>query len=66
MKKRAENEGFRILDDFVCDAIPDPSLTPAKPAHQGQNEGMSVVTEIVFDLSKEVTSEDSESDKPHN
>lgn len=66
MKKRAENEGFRILDDFVCDAIPDPSLTPAKPAHQGQNEGMSVVTEIVFDLPKESTSEDGENGKPQS
>lgn len=50
MAKRAENEGFRILDDHVCEG-PHRSSAPSGPLlRQGQNEGMRVVNEFVIDL----------------
>jgi len=30
-----ENEGIRVLDDFVCQAIPDPSVIKLLTAHNG-------------------------------
>jgi hypothetical protein len=53
MAQRAENEGFRMLDDFVCEAIHDPSIPLANPAKQGRNEGMSVVVELVSGAPRE-------------
>src|SRR5438046_2886908 len=50
MGKRAENEGFRMLDDFVCEAIHAADVPRADDRHQGQNEGMRVVEELVFDI----------------
>jgi hypothetical protein len=64
MAERAVNEGFRMLDDFVCEAIHDPAVPRAADAHQGQNEGMRVVEELVFDVpagkSKQEAIDDSE------
>src|SRR5437660_1605254 len=48
MAKRAENEGFRVLDDFVCDAILQPGIPQADPRKQGKNEGVRVIGELVF------------------
>jgi serine/threonine protein kinase len=49
MAQRAENEGFRVLDDFVCDAILDPSISPGDPKAPGKNDGLQLTEEIVFD-----------------
>jgi len=49
MAIQGQNEGFRVLDDFVCEAILAPSSPHAVPTKHGQNEGMRVVEEIVFD-----------------
>ena len=48
MAERAENEGFRVLDDFVCDAIHAPGIPQADPRKQGRNEGIRVIEELVF------------------
>src|SRR5262249_24768023 len=40
MPSRGENEGVRVLDDFVCEAIPAPGIPQAEPTNQGKNEGM--------------------------
>jgi hypothetical protein len=62
MANVGENEGFHVLDDFVCDAIHAPGVPLAHPANQGRNEGMSVSEEIVFDASSESKIGDKESD----
>jgi hypothetical protein len=49
MAKRGQNEGFRVLDDFVCEAIPNPDVPQANPKNQGQSEGMLVLQEIALD-----------------
>lgn len=48
MAVRAENEGFSVLDDFVCDAIHAPGIPRADPNKQGRNEGIRVIEELVF------------------
>jgi hypothetical protein len=64
MAERAGNEGFRVLDDFACEAIHDPSTSLANPANQGRNEGMSVVTDIAFDAPRESEPGDKKSTRP--
>jgi hypothetical protein len=48
VSKRAENEGFGMLDDFVCDAVHEPGIPRADSTKQGENEGIRVVEELVF------------------
>ncbi|HTU92849.1 MAG TPA: hypothetical protein VMF69_22405 [Gemmataceae bacterium] len=43
MDKRGQNEGLRVLDDFVCEAIHNPAVPQALPTKQGQNEGMRIL-----------------------
>jgi hypothetical protein len=57
MAATGHNKGFHVLDEFVCEAIHDPSVLPASPANQGRNEGMSVIEELLFDAGT-TTSED--------
>jgi hypothetical protein len=45
MDKRGANEGFRVLGDFVCEAIRDPAVPQAPPSKRGQNEGVRVLEE---------------------
>ena len=52
MANPGRNEGFHVLEDFVCEAIHEPSVPLANPASQGRNEGMTVVEELVFDASR--------------
>jgi hypothetical protein len=47
----AENEGFRILEDFICGAIPAPGIPTEGPYSIGENEGMNVQWELVVDAS---------------
>src|SRR5947209_6226861 len=49
---RGENEGFRILDDFVCDAIPGPGIALEGPFGRGENEGMHFLWELDFNASQ--------------
>jgi hypothetical protein len=44
------NEPCRVLDDFVCDAIPGVSVTQTGPAGRGENAPVRVVEELVVDL----------------
>jgi hypothetical protein len=57
----ARNQGFHVLDEFVCEAIHAPSVPLANPANQGRNEGMSVVQELVVRLGTQ-TAESEEED----
>jgi hypothetical protein len=50
MNNQGHNEGFRILDDFVCEAIRDPSVHCATSPRPGRNEGMGVVEELIVEL----------------
>jgi hypothetical protein len=60
MASPGRNEGFLLIDDFVCEAIHDPSVPCASPANQGRNEGMTVVEEIVAKGSSAKTPDDTE------
>lgn len=42
MDNGIENEGFCMLDDFVCQAILGPGVPQADPTKQGKNEGINV------------------------
>lgn len=44
---RAENEGLRLLDDFVCQADPAPGALQTECPASGKNEGIRVVEELV-------------------
>jgi hypothetical protein len=50
MTDRAENESFRLLDDFVCDASHAPGIPLADWKNQGRNEGTRMVEDAVFEL----------------
>jgi hypothetical protein len=49
----ASNEGFRLLEEFLCKAIPDPSLPPCEKvvplATQAEVEGVRVLEASVSD-----------------
>jgi len=57
MAAQGRNEGFHVLDEFVCEAIHAPSVPLANPANQGQNDGMLVVEELVFETRQEASSD---------
>jgi hypothetical protein len=48
MSTQGQNEGFRVLDDFVCEAIPNPAVPQAPRDRRGQNAGAQVLSELVF------------------
>jgi hypothetical protein len=50
MANQGQNEGFRVLDDFMCEAINDPTIPKSALFQQGQNEGIRVVEDFVVDL----------------
>lgn len=60
MAERAVNEGFRMLDDFVCEAIHAPAVTRADNTRQGRNEGIRVVEELVFDVAAEKSKQEAD------
>ena len=49
MANPGQNQGFRVLDEFVCEAIHPPTVPQADQTKQGQNEGMRVIQELVVD-----------------
>lgn len=58
MAAQGRNKGFHMLDEFVCEAIHDPSVPRANPANPGRNEGMSVSGERLFEAGKAPPLED--------
>jgi len=50
MAKQGQNEGVRVLDDFVCEAIVDPSVPKAPPTSQGRNEAVRIIDEVIIEL----------------
>jgi DNA-binding transcriptional MocR family regulator len=44
---RGENEGFVVLNELVCDAIPAPGVPRASA--RAESEGMTIVPELVYD-----------------
>jgi hypothetical protein len=60
MASQGRNEGFHVLDEFVCEAIHAPSVPLANPANQGQNQGLSVVEELVVELGTQSGTSDEE------
>ena len=44
----ASSEGFRMLDDFICDAIPGPDISTTTSFGRGENRGMQAVSEFVI------------------
>jgi hypothetical protein len=49
MANQAENEGFRMLEDFACDAIHAPGGPHADQRKKANNEGRLLVGDIAFD-----------------
>jgi RNA polymerase sigma factor (sigma-70 family) len=62
MAAQGRNQGFHVLDDFVCEAIHAPSVPLANPTNQGGNEGMSVVEELVVDVGTQAEVSEEEDD----
>jgi hypothetical protein len=62
MGTHAENEGVRMLGEFVCDAIPAPGMPRTEPKGRGVNEGIRVVAEFDFDAAEAGR----HGGKPHN
>jgi hypothetical protein len=53
MANRGQNEGIRIVDDFVCQAIHEPSVPRADPASRARSEGVHVIDEFVVHAGSE-------------
>jgi hypothetical protein len=66
MAKQAENEGFRMLDDFVCEAILAPGIPQADPRKQGSNAGMQLVEELAFEERNGNKGDGKTEDKEHD
>jgi hypothetical protein len=45
MATQGYNENFRVLDEFICEAILEPSVPQPTPSGRGVNAGMHVVSE---------------------
>lgn len=48
MRKSGQNEGFNVLDDFVCEAIHDSVVPQTLPIKQGQNEGGTILEDLAL------------------
>jgi hypothetical protein len=57
MASSGQNEGFRVLEEFACEAIPAPDRALPSPAGRGVNTGMEVVTELVVRASGTLSKE---------
>ena len=51
MATYAESQRIKVLDDFVCEAIPSAGTCMEAANQTGRNSGMSVLEEILFDAS---------------
>jgi hypothetical protein len=52
MATPGRNEGFRLLDDFTCEAVSEAGGSPPGDKRRGVNPGMHVVTELVSGASQ--------------
>lgn len=66
MAASAENEGFRVLEDFPCNAILAPKVPPADPNRQGRNEGLRLVEELVIDAGSDSEAKGNADDQKRN
>jgi len=57
MAGSAENEGIRVLDEYVCNAILAPKVPPADPNKQAVNEGLRLVEEFVIEAGSDSAAE---------
>jgi len=55
--KEGRNNGFHVLDDFVCEAIQGPDLPAANLDNHGQNAGMAVIEEVLLEAGNQPASE---------
>ena len=55
-----ENDGFEILSEFVCEAIPGPSVQVPESCGSGVNEGMQPMADMVVDFSADAGAKDEE------
>jgi hypothetical protein len=53
MNQRGQNEGFRVLEDLVCEALPNPAIPQAPPGRRGQNEGVRVLEDFSLEIAEE-------------
>jgi hypothetical protein len=60
------NEGFRVLDDFVCDAIPGVGVPRADGTKAGGDEGFPAVQDHSVDAGKKSSEKDSQALTPAN
>lgn len=63
MAAQGRNEGFHVLDDFVCEAFHAPSVPLASPTNPGRNERISVVEELVVNFGIQADASDEEDDR---
>ena len=52
MAKQGQNEGVRVLDDFICEAIPSPTMPQMPHGSEGRSEGMLLSAEIEADAAE--------------
>jgi catechol 2,3-dioxygenase-like lactoylglutathione lyase family enzyme len=45
MDKQGQNEGFRVLEEFVCEAIHNPRVPPSPSNKRSQEEGVRMLEE---------------------
>jgi hypothetical protein len=50
MSGRGRNEGFRVLDDFVCEAVHNPLVPRAPRDKRGRNVGANVLPEMAVNV----------------
>lgn len=61
MPSQGQNQGFLLIDEFICEAIPDPGVPQAPPARQGRNEGMGVFDEVIVEAASGGSDDDTDS-----
>jgi hypothetical protein len=49
MSTSGHNEGFRVLEEFTCQAIPGSGLTTPSSGGRGENTGLGTLTDVVVE-----------------
>jgi hypothetical protein len=57
MSSNGRNDGFRMLDDFVCEAMHNLDVPRASEQAQGRNESMRVIEELSFEATSKKSPE---------
>ena len=50
MANQGHNEGVRLLDDFICEAIHTSDAPTSAERRPGRNEDLRIVEELVFEI----------------